>query len=482
MGERSSFTGPLSAALQHALAHINGLRERGVDATAALDDLRRRIDVPLAQQGVDAEQVIHELVHACDGGIVGSAGPRFFGFVIGGSLPAALAADWMTSAWDQNSGLYTIGPAASLVEDVAGGWLKSLFGLPAEASFAFVTGCQMAHVTCLAAARHRVLQRAGWDVERDGLNGAPRIRVLTSTEQHATVPRATRLLGMGTACVDELPCDHEGRLRADVLESALKERAGKPTIVVLQAGDLNRGAFDDFRALVPLAHEYDAWVHIDGAMGLWCAASPKHRWLLEGANNADSWSTDGHKWLNVPYDCGYAFVRDVAAHYASQSVHSSYLVQGAGARDQVDWTPEFSRRGRGFATYAALRQLGREGVAELVDRCCAIAQELVERIGALPGAKALAGQMNQGMVRFFDPRPGATDADHDRITDEVIVGIRATGEAFFTPTSWHGMRAMRVSVSNWQTSIGDVAPVVACVAGVLDEKRLLKSRAAQKSR
>ena len=263
--------------------HVDGLRERGVDATASLEELRQRIDVPLTADPVDAERVIEELVAACDGGIVGSAGPRFFGFVIGGSLPAALAADWMTSAWDQNSGLYVIGPAASLVEEVAGEWLKSLFGLPANASFAFVTGCQMAHVTCLAAARHRVLERAGWDVERDGLTGAPAIRILTSTEQHATVPRAARLLGMGTGCIDTLLCDDEGRLRADALESALEERVGKPTIVVLQAGDLNRGAFDDFRALIPLAHSHDAWVHVDGAMGLWCAASPKHRGLAGGS-------------------------------------------------------------------------------------------------------------------------------------------------------------------------------------------------------
>ena len=471
MRAKSEFEKPLAAAMRHALAHVDGIRERGVDATASLEDLRRRIDLPLGEQGIDAERVTEELVEACDGGIVGSAGPRFFGFVIGGSLPAALAADWLTSAWDQNSGLYVIGPAASLVEDVAGGWLKSLFGLPSQASFAFVTGCQMAHVTCLAAARHQVLAQAGWDVERDGLSGAPEIRILTSTEQHATVPRAARLLGLGTACIDTLPCDDEGRLRAEALESALQKRAGRPTIVVLQAGDLNRGAFDDFSALIPMAHRHGAWVHVDAAMGLWCAASPKHRWLLEGVEAADSWSTDGHKWLNVPYDCGYAFIRDAAAHYASQSVHSSYLVQGAGARDQVDWTPEFSRRGRGFATYAALRQLGREGVAELVDRCCAIAGELVERIGALQGAKALANQINQGMVRFLDPRPEATDADHDRITDAVIVGVRATGQAFFTPTTWHGVRAMRVSVSNWQTTEEDVAPVVACVKRVLETAR-----------
>jgi glutamate/tyrosine decarboxylase-like PLP-dependent enzyme len=472
MDEKPLFAGPLSAAMHHALAYLDNIRERSVDATATLDELRYRIGFPLGQHGTDPKQVIEDLVHACEGGIVGSAGPRFFGFVIGGSLPAALAADWMTSAWDQNAGLYVCGPAAAVVEEVAGAWLKDLFGLPKSASFALVTGCQMAHVTCLAAARHHVLERAGWNVERNGLSGAPAIRILTSTEQHATVPRAARLLGLGTGCIDMLPCDGEGRLRADALESALKQRAGEPAIVVLQAGDLNRGAFDDFRTLVPLAHAHDAWVHVDGAFGLWCAASQKYRYLLDGADEADSWSTDGHKWLNVPYDCGYAFVRDPAPHHASQGVHSSYLVQGGGARDQVDWTPEFSRRGRGFATYAALRQLGRDGVAELIDRCCAIAKELVERLGALSGAKALCEPLiNQGMVRFFDPRPNATEADHDRITDAVIVSVRATGEAFFTPTSWHGVRAMRVSVSNWQTSMEDVAPVVACVEHVLESER-----------
>ena len=472
MGDESLFEKPLAAALRHALTHVDGIRERPVDATTSLDELRRRIDIPLTEAGIAPEQIIDELVAACEGGIIGSAGPRFFGFVIGGSLPAALAADWMTSAWDQNAGLYACGPAAAVIEEVAGTWLKDLLALPASASFALVTGCQMAHVTCLAAARHQVLERAGWDVERDGLSGAPAIRILTSTEQHATVPRAARLLGLGTGCVDTLPCDDEGRLRADALEAALKAREGKPTIVVLQAGDLNRGAFDDFRTLIPIAHEYGAWVHVDGAFGLWCATSPKFRSLLDGVAEADSWSTDGHKWLNVPYDCGYAFVRDPAPHYASETVHSSYLVQGAGARDQVDWTPEFSRRARGFATYAALRQLGREGVAQMIDRCCAVARQLVERIGALHGAKALCEPLiNQGMVRFFDPRANATEADHDRFTDEVIVAVRATGEAFFTPTSWHGVRAMRISVSNWQTDTEDIEPVVACVERVLDAER-----------
>ena len=472
MSDRPDFAGSLAAAFRHALAHLDGIRDRPVDATASLEDLRSRINTPFREKGVAPEQVIDELVAACDGGIVGSAGPRFFGFVIGGSLPAALAADWLTSAWDQNAGLYACGPAAAIVEEVAGEWLKELFGLPKSASFAFVTGCQMAHVTCLAAARHQVLERTGWNVERDGLSGAPAIRILTSTEQHSTIPRAARLLGLGTGCIDTLPCDDDGRLRADALQTALEARAGQPTIVVLQAGDLNRGAFDDFRTLIPIAHQHRAWVHVDGAFGLWCAASAKYKHLLDGVEAADSWSTDGHKWLNVPYDCGYAFVRDPAPHHASQGVHSSYLVQGSGARDQVDWTPEFSRRARGFATYAALRQLGRSGVAEMIDRCCTIAAELIRRIGDLPGAQALSPPLiNQGMVRFLDPRPDATDADHDRLTDAVIVAIRASGEAFFTPTTWHGVRAMRISVSNWQTGLDDIEPVVACAARVLQKER-----------
>ncbi|HEX4154323.1 MAG TPA: aminotransferase class V-fold PLP-dependent enzyme [Acidobacteriaceae bacterium] len=474
MSRTSVFAEPLTAAMRHALEHLDGLEERGVDATATLEEVRRRIDVPLEAKGMEPVRVVEELVSASKDAIVASAGPRFFGFVIGGSLPAALAADWLTSAWDQNAGLYVIGPAAAVVEEVAGGWLKSMFGLPEAASFALVTGCQMAHVTCLAAARHAVLERAGWDVEKDGLTGAPAVRILTSTEQHATVPRAARLLGLGTASIEALECDDEGRLRVDALAGALKKdgkrpTGGNPKIVVLQAGDLNRGAFDEFQRLIPLAHEHGAWVHVDGAMGLWCAASPKYRWLLEGASEADSWSTDGHKWLNVPYDCGYAFVRDAAAHYAAFGVHSAYLVQGAGARDQVDWTPEFSRRARGFATYAALRQLGREGVAEMVERCCAMARALIERIGALPGAKALCEPLiNQGMVRFHDPTPGATEADHDRFTDEVMTGIRSSGEAFFTGTTWKGVRAMRVSVSNWQTSMEDVERTVECVARVVE--------------
>ena len=424
--------------------------------------------MPLSEGGTDAVRVIDELVAGVEGGIIDSAGGRFFGWVIGGSLPAALAADWMTSTWDQNAVLYVCSPAAAVVEETAGRWLKELLHLPVGASFALVTGCQMAHATCLAAARHAVLAKVGWDVEQEGLSGAPAIRILTGAEKHATILRAVRLLGMGERHVTSLPVDARGRVVKEALASALADGSSAPTIVVLQAGDVNTGEFDDFAELVPLAKEHGAWVHIDGAFGLWAAASPKLRHLLRGVELADSWATDGHKWLNVPYDCGYAFVADVEAHRASMSQKASYLTHVAEARDQMDWTPEFSRRGRGFATYAAIRQLGRSGVTELVERCCEHAHALVTRMGALPGAEMVWEPIiNQGLVRFLDP----TGKDDDAFTERIMAEILATGEAFFSGTTWHGRRTMRVSVSNWQTSAEDVERVVRCVAGVLERAR-----------
>jgi len=459
---------PLAAALHHTLQYLSPASTNPVAAQASLETLRSQLSLSLADDGVDATQVIDDLVRAVEGGLNDSAGPRFFGWVIGGSLPAALAADWLTSAWDQNAAMYTCAPAASVVEEVAGAWLKDLLQLPATASFSLVTGCQMAHVTCLAAARNALLARQQWDVEQEGLAGSPPIRILTSTEYHGTTSRAIRLLGLGEKHMLKLPTDAEGRLRADALEQALKSDPLAPTIVVLQAGDLNIGAFDDFATLIPIAKRFGAWVHIDGAFGLWVAASPSLRHLLRGADAADSWATDGHKWLNVPYDCGYAFVADSEAHRAALSHRASYIDPNADARDQIDWNPEWSRRARGFATYAALRQLGRRGVADLIERTCAHAHALVTRIGALEGAEILwTPQINQGLVRFTDPRPGASAGDSDAFTDRIIAEILASGVALFSGTTWRGRRAMRVSVCNWQTSAEDVDLVVACVARIL---------------
>jgi aromatic-L-amino-acid decarboxylase len=466
---RSAFCEPLSAALKHALGHLAPARELSVAATASLESLRAKLCFSLPEAGTDGARVVDELVSGVEGGIINSAGPRFFGWVIGGSLPAALAADWLTSAWDQNAGLYACSPAAAIVEEAAGQWLKGLLHLPATASFALVTGAQMAHVTCLAAARHALLAKQGIDVERDGLSGSPAIRILTSTEKHGTIVRAVRLLGLGEKNLISLQADADGRLPAEILTNALQENSTAPSVVVLQAGDLNIGAFDDFQTLIPIAKKHGAWVHIDGAFGLWAAASARYRHLLAGAGQADSWTTDGHKWLNVPYDCGYAFVADREAHRASLSHRAAYLTHDADARDQMDWTPEYSRRGRGFATYAALRQLGKAGVEALIDRTCGHAHALVTRMGSLQGAEMLwEPQINQGLIRFHDPRNGATDADHDAFTDRIMAAILASGEAFFTGTTWRGRRAMRVSVCNWQTSTEDVERVIKCVARTLE--------------
>lgn len=323
----------LQSALTHAIAYLSPDNAKPVGATTSLESLRKRLGLPLADDGVSAPQILEELVAAVAGGLHKITGGRFYGWVNGGSLPAALAADWLTSAWDQNASLYTVGPAASVVEEIAGDWLKELLRIPTTASFALVTGCQMSHFTCLATARHALLARTGWDVEQDGLHGAPRIRILTSTERHGSSVRAIRLLGLGEKNILDLPVDSQGRLVPAALEERLATDTEVPTIVVLQAGDLNIGAYDDFEALIPIAHRYNAWVHIDGAFGLWAAASPRYRHLVRGVEQADSWATDGHKWLNVPYDCGYAFVADSAAHRDSMTHHAAYITHDSDARD-----------------------------------------------------------------------------------------------------------------------------------------------------
>ncbi len=457
----------LRRAVHHATAWLDGLDARPVAATADLATLRARLGGPLPDAGTGAPQVIDDLVAATEGGHLGSAGGRFFAWVIGGSLPAALAADWLTSAWDQNAALYACGPAAAVVEEVAGAWLVEALGLPREASFAFTTGCQLAHVTCLAAARHAVLARAGWDVGADGLCGAPPVRVLTSEHRHGSIDRAVRFLGLGTRSLEALPTDADGRVAPAGLERALARRAG-PTVVVLDAADLNVAAFDPFAELVPLARAAGAWVHVDGAFGLFARASRAKRHLVAGVEAADSWAADGHKWLNVPFDCGLAVVRDAASHRAAMTVSAAYIAPANEARDQIDWNPEWSRRGRGFAVYAALRELGRDGLEALIDRTCAHCHALVTGVGGLPGAEVVwAPRLNQGLVRFRAPHADASAEDHDRHTDAVIAAVNATGEAFFSGTTWRGRRAMRVSVVNWRTTDADVARTVAAVRAVV---------------
>ena len=464
----SDFSPPLDAAIRHALAHLATLDTAPVGARADAKALRERLYRPVPEQGMPAVTVIDELAADVAGGLHLTNSGRFYPWVIGGALPAALAADWLTSAWDQNAHSFATSPASAMVEEIAGEWLKALFGLPGQASFALVTGCQMAHATCLAAARHGVLARQGWDVEAEGLYGAPPIRIISSTHAHGSIDRALRMLGLGMKHWTRIPVDANGQLPPAALSAALESQRGTPAVVVLQAGDVNTGAFDDFQALIPIAREHGAWVHVDGAFGLWVTTSRGLRHHMNGAAAADSWATDGHKWLNVPFDSGFAFVNQPEAHSGALGLRVSYISYAAEARDESDWNPEWSRRARGFATYAALRELGREGVGAMIDRCCAHARAIVRGIGALPGVEVLCQpQINQGLVRFPSAKPAATNADHDRHNDEVIAKINAGGEAFFSGTTWKGRRAMRISVCNWRTSEQDVARTIAAVAAAL---------------
>ncbi len=455
----------LDIAVAHATRYLETVDSRPIATTASLEELRSRLAKPLPEAPTVSEQVINELVRDTEGGILGSTSGRFFGWVIGGTLPVALAADWLTSAWDQNAASNLTAPAEAIVEEVCGDWAKQLLGIPASASFAFVTGCQMAHTTAFASARHKLLRDRGWNVEESGLAGTPALRVLTTENRHESIIRAVRLLGIGTNAISYLPGDNLGRMNTVELKRALRRSADAPTIVSLQAGDLNTGIFDPFAPACQIAHEHGAWVHVDGAFGLWVATSQKYRHLLDGAEQADSWATDGHKWLNLPFDSGLVFVTDQAAHRAAFAQSTSYSVPIEQLRNQKDWNPEWSRRGRGFAAYAAIRALGRSGIAEIVDRCCAHANRLVTSIGSLAGAEIVAKPIiNQGLVRFL-----ARDGNHDRQTDDVIRRIQAKGVAWFGGATWRGMRVMRISVCNWTTTERDVDEAVASVREAITE-------------
>lgn len=444
---------------------LESLDERPVTPALGRDALLAALGGPLPEAGAPAMEVIEGLARDADAGVVGMAGPRFFGFVIGGSLPAALAADWLTSTWDQNAGLYVAGPAASVVEEIVGSWLVELLGLPAGTSIGLTTGCQMAHFTCLASARHAVLERAGWDAEERGLFGAAEISVVVGSETHATIPTALQYLGLGRDRVIAVDSDDQGRMRVDALAAALPVDGG-PLIVCLQAGNVNTGSFDPLGPAIELvrARHPDAWIHVDGAFGLWAAASPSYRHLVAGHEGADSWATDGHKWLNVPYDCGYAFVRDPAAHAAALSPQgAAYIVYGAAERDEFRWVPEYSRRARGFATYAALRSLGREGVSEMIERCCRLATRAAEGLRTAGDGVEILNDvvLDQVLVRFPGPDGDAETADAR--TREIIARVQSDGTCWLAGTTWHGMAAMRISIVNWSTTEDDVDRSVAAI-------------------
>ena len=464
-------TGALKVAHQHAIEFLHGLDARPVGSTKTFDELRGALAESLPARGTAAEIVIDSLVEATKGGHLGSASGRFFAWVIGGALPSALAADWLTSTWDNNAALAACGPAAAVIEERAGTWVKELLGLPGDASFAFTTGCQMAHFTCLAAARHALLKRAGHDVEAQGLWDAPPIRVLSTEHRHGSVTRALRFLGLGSASLIALETDARHRLRADTVERALEENAA-PTIVILDAADLNVGAMDDFEGIIPIAQAAGAWVHIDGAFGLWARSSARYAHLAKGIELADSWATDAHKWLNTPKDNGIAIVRNAEAHRAAMTIGADYIPPSPTVRDQIDWTPDWTRRARGIPVYAAIQELGSDGVAEMIDRCCAMATRLADGLAEMAGIELVScPTLNQGLVRFLDPRDGASEEQHDAFTDAMIDAINGEGTAFFSGTLWQGRRAMRISVVNWQTSANDIDHTLAAISRINASRR-----------
>ena len=450
---------------------LDTLPDRPVGPQTDLAALREAMGGPLPDGPSDPEAVVTTLARDAQPGLVASAGPRYFGFVVGGSVPAAVAADWLTSAWDQNTGLYALSPASAVAEEVAGGWMVDLFGLPKGSSVGFTTGATMATFTALAAARHAVLERAGWNVEDEGYVGAPPIAVVVSDESHVTIFASLQMLGLGRKRVHRVAADEQGRMRADALRETLARIDG-PTIVCAQAGNVNTGSFDPLPEIVEAVRSKpNAWLHVDGAFGLWAAAVPGLRDRVAGIEDADSWTTDAHKWLNVPYDSGVVICRDPAPHHAAMTLGAAYYVETAGGeRDNYNWVPESSRRARGFTVYAALKSLGRSGLAEMIDGCCAIARRMADGLRDLDGAQVLNDVvLNQVLVRFRPPGGGDAAAT-DAFTRRVIAAVQADGTCWLGGTTWHGLAAMRISVSNWSTTEADadlsVAAIRRCAAAV----------------
>ncbi len=441
-----------------------GLATSRVTPLTSRSGVRESLMMPLPEAGAALPEVVAELAKQATPGLMASAGPRYFGFVIGGSTDAALAADLLTSGWDQVGFNEAVSPAAIAFEDVAGAWLKDLLRIPRSASVGFVTGAQAANNVGLAAARWKVLSDQGWDVGVDGLFGAPPIRVVAGEERHATVDRALRLLGFGERSLEIVPADDNGAMETHSLAAALARHPGTPTIVVAQAGNVNTGAFDDLAGISALAKEHGAWLHVDGAFGLWAAASPEHTHLVDGLEGADSWGCDGHKWLNVPYDSGYAFCAHPDIHATAMAYTADYLTGQVAGREfgGGDFVPESSRRARGFATWAALRSFGRSGVAELIERNCRLARYLAAEVSAIDGVEIPNDVvLNQVLISVGD-----TD-----FTNEVEGMIQDDGQVWMGATTWRGRRLLRAAISNWSTTEDDIDVAVKAISGAIARAR-----------
>lgn len=468
--KQSDWDKVIAAAVEPAASYLASLPDRRVfQPVADPGEIRDLVGGPFPDHGTAPEVVVADLARDIEPYLNSHASGRFFGFVIGGLHPASYGADLLASTWDQNTGLYPVTPGSAIVEEVAVGWLLDLLRLPAQSSVGLVTGGQMANFTCLAAARDYVLRETGWDVESDGLQGAPKVNVVVKSESHSTVFRALRYLGLGTSTAIKIVCDDEARMVPEALESTLAGLKG-PTIICVESANINTGSFDPFDEIADTAERHrergnPTWVHADGAIGLWALASPAMEDLTAGLDRLDSWSTDAHKLLNVGYDSGIAICRDSAAHRSAMSTTAAYLIQSAGAtRDPLDWNPEFSRRARGFALYATLKSLGRQGVVELVDRTHRLAASFAELLKASGKAEILNDVVfNQVLVHWLAP-----DGDHDVFNDKVMSCVQASGEAYFSGTNANGMRLMRISVSDWATDDNDVDRAVAALLDCAD--------------
>ncbi|MGV8857280.1 pyridoxal phosphate-dependent decarboxylase family protein [Rhodoglobus sp.] len=447
----------------HAARYLEGLATRHVGALHGRNEMFESLRAPLPVDGEDPSAVIDLLASQAEVGMTSCSSPRYFGFVIGGTQPVALAADWLVSTWDQNAGIHAISPFSAAVEEVAAEWMLELFDLPRDSSVGFVTGGQMANFTCLAAARHNVLRRVGWDVELDGVAGSPHVNIVVGAGAHVTIDVALRYLGYGTRSLLIVESDNQGRMRADKLRELMATLEG-PTIICAQAGNVNSGSFDPLREIAVVANKAEAWLHVDGAFGLWARASTQLSALVDGIELADSWSTDAHKWLNVPYDSGVAIVRHSADHRAAMTSSASYLIQTHGPeRDAIDWVPELSRRARAIPIYACLRALGRKGVADLITRGCARAQQMASMLEAEEGVQVLNDVvLNQALIRF---------GDDDEVTRAVVAHVQDEGTCWASGTNWNGQAAMRISVTNWATSEEDIAQSAVAILSIYQRLR-----------
>jgi glutamate/tyrosine decarboxylase-like PLP-dependent enzyme len=455
------YRAPLAAAAAHAADWLNSLPSRRVSPEQNIEQLEAAFAMDLPDDPTDATQVVDELARLAEPGLMAIGSGRFFGWVMGGTMPSALASDWLVSAWDQNNGLRYATPATAAIEERAGAWVLDLLGLPAASAVGFTTGGTMANFVGLASGRGAVLEAAGWNVNRDGLTGSPRVTVLAGAEVHSSVELVLRYLGLGEPTL--VASDEQGRIRLDALDDALRATSG-PVIVALQVGNLHSGAFDPLREAIRLAHKHGAWVHVDGAFGLWAAASPRWNDVLDGLNTADSWATDAHKTLNVPFDCGIAIVARAGAAQSAFTLHTSYLIRDdAGVADPMDRVPELSRRARGVPVWAALRALGRSGAVSLVEGLASHARALAEGLSSIPGAEVLNDVVfTQVCVSFGS----------DERTRAVTQTLIDDGVVWMSGSRWAGRDVLRISVSNWSTDASDVAVSLDAVArAVADTER-----------